>query len=474
MPVTRFYSSTAGKMVLQLGVTAVATALSVDTVVGLPGSTPFTLLLDAGSSAEEIVTVTQVSGNTLVVQRGQDGTSAQAHANGAIIRHALTARDLRESREHEADVSAHGVTSNIVGVNDAQALTNKNLAATSNVFPGTLATTASLTSHTAATAAHGATGAVVGTTNTQTLTNKTLAAPQFTGTALNAAGHIAIGAVTSATQSFYRVYKMAAVGANTYEGRVYLDNSQATSRMTNVLVENGVEVGRTSLGPDGTLQNGGDFLTAVGDVKVGDTGSTSQRTVRIFRKASTGANTYEAAYYLGDPGDGTTAVVSRLAQDGTEKARTTLFANGTFDVNGPITANALTVTGLVKASNISDTGWVSTGFVAKAGWTVTASSSYKVCNGVCTVQLRFTRATGAATITASATGSIADVDVLTIPAAARAGFNQSGSGVVQNPGSYGFIYSISSAGVLTINASTNPNVPWSAGDSFYSTITYVL
>jgi hypothetical protein len=192
----------------------VATALSVDTTVGLPGSTPFTLLLDAGSAAEEIVTVIQVSGNTLVVQRGQDGTSAQPHANGAVIRHALTARDLRESREHEAAVAAHGVTSKVVGTDDAQALTNKNLAATSNVFPSTLATSASLsaettarvagdaaqgtalTTHTALVAAHGATGAVVGTTNVQTLTNKTLDSPQFTGTMTGTGDVVTTGKVT--------------------------------------------------------------------------------------------------------------------------------------------------------------------------------------------------------------------------------------------------------------------------------------
>jgi len=193
MPVTRFYSSTAGKMVLQLGVSSVDTTLQVDTTVGLPGSTPFTLLVDAGNASEEIVTVIQVSGNSLVVTRGEDGTAAQPHANGAVIRHALTSRDLRESRQHEAaTASVHGTTSAVVGVSDVQVLTNKNLSAASNTFPSTLATSAALTAeiasrttgdtaasqalaaHSALTTVHGVVGDVVGTTSKQTLANKTL------------------------------------------------------------------------------------------------------------------------------------------------------------------------------------------------------------------------------------------------------------------------------------------------------------
>lgn len=448
-------------MVLQLGVSAAATTLTVDTTVGLPGSTPFTLLLDAGKAAEEIVTVIQVSGNTLVVQRGQDGTAAQPHDNGAVIRHGLTARDLRESRQHEADSSGvHGTASDVVGINDPQALTNKNLTSVTNTFPSTLATASSLTVHGAATAAHGATGAVVGTTNVQTLTNKTLTAPQFTGTALNATGSIAIGAVTSATQSFYRVYKMASVGANTYEGRVYLDNTQAISRMTNVLVENGTEVARTSLGPDGVLQLSGDLAAPSGDVKVGDTTSTTQLVHRTLKKANIGTKTYERLDYLGDLGDGTCAATTVLKENNVEKGRFNLFADGTFSASGSITA-----------ANISDTGWVSTGFASQPNWTET-TSAYRVRNGVCTVNLRFSRS--GADLTVGANGGVADDTVTIIPAAARSGFTVTGTGVaLTSTGSFGFIYQIRS-GVVTIIASTNPSVKWNKGADFYTTITYLI
>lgn len=225
MPEAYYYSSVAAEMALSGSVSGSATTLIVDGVAGLPSATPFKLVIDPGLSTEEIVKVTEVSGTTLTVVRGWDGSSGQAHSNLAVVRHGVTAEDFRLSRQHEAATTAHGTASAVVGISDAQALTNKdlssstntfpstlatdsevanavsahaasktthgvsgelmgtssaqtvtnkNLTSTTNTFPSTLATTAALASHTGATAAHGATGAVVGTTNVQTLTNKTI------------------------------------------------------------------------------------------------------------------------------------------------------------------------------------------------------------------------------------------------------------------------------------------------------------
>lgn len=460
MPVSRFYSSTAGAMVLQLGVSAVATTLTVDTTVGLPGSTPFTLLVDAGKSTEEIVTVIQVSGNTLVVVRGEDGTSAQPHDNGALIRHGLTARDLRESRQHESDTSGvHGTTSAVVGVNDVQALTNKNLTAVSNTFPSTLASTSSVTAHTGATAAHGATGAVVGTTNTQTLTNKTYESPQFTGTVTSAAGTINVGDAANATQYYYRVYKKAQTGANTYEALYYLDNSGDTSRLTHVLKQNTLEVGRLSLGVSGELQISGALIANKGDVKVGDAASTTQFAVRTSKKASTGTKTYERVDYLGDPADGTCVATTVLNENGIEKARTTLYPDGSLTVNGNF-----------AAANISDTGWGTNGFAMSSGWT-NNGSSWRVRNGVVTLQLRFNRS--GTSITSNASANVADVQVLTVPTTPRTTFNVTGTGIVlATAGSGGFIYQINN-GIMTIVSSTSPSFTWNSGADFYTTITYL-
>jgi hypothetical protein len=116
------------------GITAAATSLVVDVTTGLP-TVPFTLLLDPGLSVEEVVTVTAVGGTTLTVTRGVGGTSAQAHTNGAEVRHAYYGQDFQDSRDHEANTTtAHGVTGAVVGTTNTQTLTGKTMSGASNTF----------------------------------------------------------------------------------------------------------------------------------------------------------------------------------------------------------------------------------------------------------------------------------------------------------------------------------------------------
>jgi len=131
--VSRNYSSTAGKMALIGGISAAAVSIVVDTTTGLP-AVPFTLMLDPGVAAEEIIEVTAVGGTTLTVTRGIDGTTAQSHLTGAEIRHAYSARDFRDSRVHEAATIAHGLTGAVVGTTDTQVLSGKSIDGTTNTF----------------------------------------------------------------------------------------------------------------------------------------------------------------------------------------------------------------------------------------------------------------------------------------------------------------------------------------------------
>lgn len=139
---SRFYSSTSGLMQLVSPLTSSATSAAVDTVGGLP-DTPFTLVLDPSTTSEEIVTVTEISGETLTIVRAQDGTSAVSHSAGAGVRHMATARDFTEFQEHiDQSTDVHGLTggADLVGTSTAQVLTGKTISGADNTLsdiPGT-------------------------------------------------------------------------------------------------------------------------------------------------------------------------------------------------------------------------------------------------------------------------------------------------------------------------------------------------
>lgn len=131
----RYFSNIASEAVLASGVNSIVTSITLDTVTGLPVSTPFTLALDADAPSEELVSVTGVAGTTLTVVRGYDGTTAIDHLAGAVVRHVHSAGDFAAFYTHaEAESGVHGADGDIVGTTDVQTLSNKNLTASSNTF----------------------------------------------------------------------------------------------------------------------------------------------------------------------------------------------------------------------------------------------------------------------------------------------------------------------------------------------------
>ncbi len=236
---TRQYSSRSQQSTLTSAITSGANTMTVVSGTGLlggvtiPAGRTFTLVIDVDTALEEIVDATAVSTNTFTITRAIDGSSAQAHSAGAVVRHMAMGRDYRDANLHaEADASyndgggsahtMHGIGSGegvVVGTLKTQTLTNKTLTAptisdpvftgtptapSSIVFEGTNAdpyettlTVAEPTQDNTITLPD-TTGVVVIDTATQTLTNKTLTSPVISGTpvitGLSSAGMVASSA----------------------------------------------------------------------------------------------------------------------------------------------------------------------------------------------------------------------------------------------------------------------------------------
>ena len=115
---TRKYSSRSQQTTLSAGITssdATATVVSganlLSSVTFSPAGT-FTVVIDPDTALEEIVDVTDRSGNTLTITRGvENGGTGVAHSAGAVVRHMITGRDLREANTHiEGTLAQHGAT----------------------------------------------------------------------------------------------------------------------------------------------------------------------------------------------------------------------------------------------------------------------------------------------------------------------------------------------------------------------------
>lgn len=130
----RNYSSTTREMSLLGAADTSATAVSLDSLQGLP-TPPFTLILSAGTTSEEVVLATEISGSLVTITRAQGGTTARSHTAGAPVLHGVFGGDLQDFQDHvQATTSVHGTTGALVDAGSAQVLTNKTLAGADNTI----------------------------------------------------------------------------------------------------------------------------------------------------------------------------------------------------------------------------------------------------------------------------------------------------------------------------------------------------
>lgn len=191
---TRQYSSISVETTLASSINTTATTMTVatGTATALMGGISlaagnvdiFTVALDADTVNEEIVFVTQVSGDTLTISRGQAGTgtagvSGLSHTAGASVKHVLTSSDLIFFRNNASPVASFGFSGSTSGTTTVQA----------TAIAGT--TTLTLPA---------ATDTLVGKATTDILTNKTLTSPVINGATIGTSViNLAINAQTGTT-----------------------------------------------------------------------------------------------------------------------------------------------------------------------------------------------------------------------------------------------------------------------------------
>jgi hypothetical protein len=101
------YAGAASATTLTNSISATATSFSVVNASGYPaGSDPFVVVIGRGTTSEEKMLITSVSGQSFTVTtRGYDDTSAQSHSVGETVEHCIDAITIDEANAHVNDDS---------------------------------------------------------------------------------------------------------------------------------------------------------------------------------------------------------------------------------------------------------------------------------------------------------------------------------------------------------------------------------
>jgi hypothetical protein len=228
---TRKFSTTSVSTTLNAGINSSATSIVLATGTGaalMGGVTlaagnvdSFGIALDVDTQNEEIVWVTQVSGDTLTVVRAQAGTSAIAHTAGASVKHVFTGNDATFFTTGTATADAAVPKSTVTAKGDLIVGTASGVVARQAVGADGYVLTAdsTLTNGIKWSAVSGPAGDVT-LAGVQTLTNKTLTAPIIT---------LGINAQTGTTYTVLAADAANLITANNSSAQTYSIPTNATT-----------------------------------------------------------------------------------------------------------------------------------------------------------------------------------------------------------------------------------------------------
>jgi hypothetical protein len=471
---TRKYTSRSQQTTLSSAVTSGATVIPVTNASILFSGTTisagqtFTIVIDPDTALEEICDVTAASSNNLTVTRAVDmsGASAQDHSSGAVVRHMLIGRDLRESNLHiEATGSyndgtgahnLHGLGSSdgvVVGTTATQTLTNKTLTApvltgagvdASIVFEGSTAdafeTTLTVVDPTAdnTITLPDTTGTVAILTATQTMTNKTLTSPIISGTpvitGLSSAGMVS----TSATPKDYvdSILGSATSAATSAASAAASATAAATSASS---AATSASLAATSASSASTSQTAAATSAASAAASVTAVATSATSAAASATAAATSATSAAASV---------SAVATSAASALTSQ---TAAATSATSAAASVTAAATSATSASNSATAAATSATSAAASATAATTSAASAA--------------TSATAAATSAASAATSAASA-----AAAVAASFDAKGD-LLAGTGAGAFdqlTIAATNGYALTVNSATATGLAWAAIDALPS------
>jgi hypothetical protein len=385
--------------------------------VTIPAGRTFTLVIDVDTALEEIVDATAVSTNTFTITRAIDGSSAQAHSAGAVVRHMAIGRDYRDANLHaEADASyndgggsahtMHGIGSGegvVVGTLKTQTLTNKTLTAptisdpvftgtptapSSIVFEGTNAdpyeTTLTVTEPTQdnTITLPNTTGTVVIANAVQTLTNKTM------GDALNAGG--------------FRITNIATpVDANDAVNKTFADAQVAAAATSAASAATSASSAATSASSALTSANSASSSASAAATSAASASTSASSALTSANSAATSASTMAASVAAAQASETAAATSATSAA-----ASATAAATSATSAAASATAAATSATSAAASATAAATSATSSATSATASATSASAAATSATSAAASATAAATSATSAAaSATAAATSA---------------------------------------------------------------------